>query len=109
MDLYRWRTILKSPGRPSRSPGEPANRVMEPTANVSIDDPVHSADRPWRGRFRLTTLCVALLMASFLSGAAATGGASPDLMDVAKIVSVVAFVGSMVALCMGMIGDAYRP
>ena len=82
---------------------------MEHHSASSATDPIPcptASSARWQ--IRLPLLCVGLLLAVFLTGAAASADASPDLLDVAKIVSVVSFVGSMVALCMGMIGDAYR-
>ena len=61
------------------------------------------------GRSRLLAVCVMLLLSAFLTGATTLGTPSPGGMDLAKVVAVVAFIGSMVALAFGMIGDAYYP
>ncbi|MDB5324878.1 MAG: hypothetical protein JWM57_447 [Phycisphaerales bacterium] len=64
----------------------------------------------WRrlSRSGLPALICILLLTSTLVGAAAISDVSTNMMDVAKIVSVVAFIAAMVALAMGMIGSAYR-
>lgn len=54
-------------------------------------------------------LCVALLLMSLLSGATAVADVTANYADLAKIMAVVCFVGSMAALAFGMVSSTSRP
>ena len=71
-------------------------------------DEVQASPLRRASRSGLPALVCILLLTSTLVGAAAISDVSTNFMDVAKIVSVVAFIAAMLALAMGMIGDAYR-
>ncbi|HEX8324769.1 MAG TPA: hypothetical protein VF595_12750 [Tepidisphaeraceae bacterium] len=57
---------------------------------------------------RLSVLCVVLLLMSFLTGANALTDVSTNYVDLATILSVLAFIGSMVVLAISMIGNTFR-
>ena len=85
--------------------------MQHQSATVPIDQARSGPSLSARSRsglhWHLPLFCVGLLLAALLIGAANTSDSAPDLMDLSKIVAVVSFVASMVALCMGMIGDSY--
>ena len=83
----------------------PSNKIVDAPPAVPTGGP-SSLRSKWRSLLPL--LYFAMLLATFLTGAASVHNAAPDLINVAKIVSVVAFVGSMVALSMHLVGDAGR-
>lgn len=59
-------------------------------------------------RARLAFVGIALLFLSLLSGGASLSTLPPTWSEVAKVVAAALFVGSMIALTLGMIGDAQR-
>lgn len=59
-----------------------------------------------RGRLAFTG--VALLLLSLMSGGASFSTLPPTWSEFAKVVAAALFVGSMIALTLGMIGDARR-
>jgi uncharacterized membrane protein YgdD (TMEM256/DUF423 family) len=59
-------------------------------------------------RARLAFTGIALLLLSLLTGGASLSTLPTTWADFVKIVAVALFVGSMVALSLGMIGDARR-
>jgi len=59
-------------------------------------------------RARLAFTGVALLMVSLLTGGASLSSVPADWTDFGKIVAVALFVVAMVALSLGMVGDARR-
>ncbi len=59
-------------------------------------------------RARLAFTGIALLLLSLLTGGASLSSLPPTWGDFAKIVAVALFVVSMIALSLGMIGDAHR-
>lgn len=75
---------------------------------ASIDELVPRKRLAVRRLNRLGMLCVTLSLMSFLSGATALADVSTNYLDLAEIVSVLAFIGSMLALAFRMIGDAFR-
>jgi hypothetical protein len=65
-------------------------------------------ETPSNVRGRLAFVGVALLFISLLTGGASLSEIKPAWSELIKILAVALFVGSMVALALGMIGDARR-
>ena len=91
---------------------EPPNlKVRHPASDRDIATHASLADQQADMRAaaqnRVSAIGVAMLILSILLGTAGTHLAhiSPEIV---KVVAVVIFVGSMLALAMGMIGETYR-